>query len=90
MAVTREQFESGMTFDQYKAQMTRNREQFERNERLRSSLDTAFAGAEKYSKLVDGLDRFAQQAHDIISSPKARTAFDVSRESPEAAARSGH
>jgi hypothetical protein len=33
MAVTREQFESGMTYDQYKAQMTRNREQFEQNER---------------------------------------------------------
>ena len=32
MAVTREQFESGMTYDQYKAQMTRNREQLERNE----------------------------------------------------------
>lgn len=33
MAVTREQFESGMTFDAYKAQMTRNREQFEQNEK---------------------------------------------------------
>ena len=33
MAVTREQFESGMTYDQYKAQMTRNREQFEQNEK---------------------------------------------------------
>src|ERR1700704_5196013 len=33
MAVTREQFESGMTYDAYKAQMTRNREQVEQNER---------------------------------------------------------
>lgn len=33
MAVTREQFESGMTYDQYKAQMTRNREQLEQNEK---------------------------------------------------------
>jgi hypothetical protein len=33
MPVTREQFESGMTYDAYKAQMTRNREQFEQNER---------------------------------------------------------
>ena len=32
MAVTREQFESGMTYDQYKAKMTRNREQIEQNE----------------------------------------------------------
>jgi hypothetical protein len=33
MAVTREQFDSGMTYDAYKAQMTRNREQFEQNEK---------------------------------------------------------
>src|SRR5215208_2646470 len=32
MAVTREQFESGMTYAAYKAQMTRNREQIEQNE----------------------------------------------------------
>ena len=33
MAVTRERFEQGMSYDQYKAQMTRNRERFEANER---------------------------------------------------------
>jgi len=33
MAVTREQFESGMTYAAYKAQMTRNQEQFEQNEK---------------------------------------------------------
>jgi hypothetical protein len=33
MSVTREQFESGMTYEAYKAQMTRNREQFEQNEK---------------------------------------------------------
>src|SRR5579859_3625653 len=32
MAVTREQFEAGMTYDEYKAQMTRNKEQVEQNE----------------------------------------------------------
>jgi|SRR5215208_6306929 hypothetical protein len=32
MAVTREQFESGMTYAAYKAQMTRNREQVDQNE----------------------------------------------------------
>jgi len=32
MAVTREQFESGMTYDAYKAQMTRSRDQLEQNE----------------------------------------------------------
>jgi thioredoxin family protein len=33
MAVTREQFDAGLTYDAYKAQMTRNREQFEQNEK---------------------------------------------------------
>jgi hypothetical protein len=32
MAVTREQFNQGMTYAAYKAQMTRNKEQFEQNE----------------------------------------------------------
>ena len=34
MAVTAERFEQGLTYDQYKAQMTRNQERFEANERL--------------------------------------------------------
>ena len=33
MAVTREQFNAGMTYDAYKAQMTRNRDQVEQNEK---------------------------------------------------------
>jgi Thioredoxin len=33
MAVTREQFDAGLTYAEYKAQMTRNREQFEQNEK---------------------------------------------------------
>jgi hypothetical protein len=33
VAVTREQFEAGMTYDAYKAQMTRNKEQVEQNEK---------------------------------------------------------
>ena len=33
MAVTRAQFDAGMTYAAYKAQMTRNREQFEQNEK---------------------------------------------------------
>jgi Thioredoxin len=33
MAVTRERFEQGMTYDQYRAQMTRNQERFDANER---------------------------------------------------------
>ena len=33
MTVTRERFEKGMTYDQFKANMTRNRERLEQNER---------------------------------------------------------
>src|SRR5215210_5957981 len=33
MPVTRERFEQGLTYEQYKAQMTRNREKIEANER---------------------------------------------------------
>src|SRR6266705_1047215 len=33
MAVTRERFGQGLTYDQYKAQMTQNRDRFEANER---------------------------------------------------------
>src|ERR1044071_3684217 len=47
MAVTREQFESGLTYDAYKAQMTRNREQVEQNEKdllLTSDDVSAFRG----------------------------------------------
>src|SRR5262245_39677947 len=32
MAVTRDEFEKGMTYQEYKAQMTRNKERFEENE----------------------------------------------------------
>ena len=34
------------------------------------------------STLLDGLDRFGRQAYEIITSRRARTAFDVSKESP--------
>jgi hypothetical protein len=40
MPVTREQFEQGLTYEQYKAQMTRNREKLEANER-RMQIDPA-------------------------------------------------
>ncbi len=55
MAVTREQFEAGMTYDAYKAQMTRNQEQFERNERelaLRPEDLAAFRGLPRTLKVL--------------------------------------
>ena len=60
-------------------------EQFERRQGLLNQLDTTFQGLESDSSLVDGLDQFAQQAYDMISSPRAREAFDVSRERPAVA-----
>ncbi|HYE21875.1 MAG TPA: DUF1501 domain-containing protein [Tepidisphaeraceae bacterium] len=62
---------------------------FERRQKLLADLDTTFRGAEKDSKLLDGLDRFAQQAYDMISSQRAREAFDTSREKPETAEKFG-
>jgi Thioredoxin len=53
--VTREQFEAGMTYDAYKAQMTRNREQFERNEQnlaLASDDLAAFTGLPRPIKVL--------------------------------------
>ena len=47
MAVTRERFEQGLTYGEYKEQMTRSREQFEQNEREVS---------------IDPLDLAAQQS----------------------------
>src|SRR5262249_27014555 len=58
--------------------------EFEKRQELLADLDTTFKEAD--SKLIEGMDSFAQQAFDMIRSPKAREAFDVSREKPEVAA----
>ncbi|TWT55767.1 hypothetical protein KOR42_25780 [Thalassoglobus neptunius] len=55
----------------------------EKRQSLLSSLDTTFAGFEKDNQLLDGLDRFSQQAYSMITSKRARDAFDVSLESPQ-------
>ncbi len=52
----------------------------ERRQKLLGDLDTVFKGFESNNNLVEGLDEFSRQAHDIITSPKAREAFDISRE----------
>lgn len=54
----------------------------EKRHRLLHQVDTAFAGYESDSQLLDGLDQFGQQAYSIITSKRARDAFDVSKESP--------
>jgi hypothetical protein len=61
-------------------------EDLERRQNLLESLDIAFAGFEQSSQLLEGLDRFSEQAYDMLKSARARKAFDVSQESPEFAA----
>jgi thioredoxin family protein len=56
MAVTRQQFESGMTYSAYKEQMTRNREQLEQNEK---DLQLSPADAQAFSNLPQGLNVLA-------------------------------
>lgn len=63
--------------------------EIEKRQNLLKDLDTTFRGFEKNSQLLDGLDRFGQQAYSIITSKRARAAFDVSQESPEFAQQFG-
>lgn len=52
----------------------------EKRQHLLGDLDTLFRGYEAEAEIVAGLDRFAEQAQRIISSKRAREAFDISRE----------
>ena len=54
----------------------------ERRQGLLRDLDTTFKGVETNSQLLEGLDRFGQQAYSIMTSKKSREAFDISKESP--------
>ncbi len=54
----------------------------EKRQHLLTDLDTTFRNVEMNSSLLDGLDRFGRQAYEIITSRRARAAFDVSQESP--------
>lgn len=64
-------------------------EEIERRTSLLEKLDKTFAQAEKQDSLLTGLDRFSQQAHEILTSNAARQAFDISEESPAFAERFG-
>jgi hypothetical protein len=55
-------------------------EKLERRQKLLGDLDAALDPYEKDSGLLKGLDRFSQRAHDILRSPRASRAFDISRE----------
>ena len=49
---------------------------------LLQDLDTTFSGFEKNNHLLEGLDQFSEQAYAMITSKRAREAFDISKESP--------
>ena len=55
-------------------------EKVDRRQKLLEDLDAPFDPHEKNSDLLKGLDRFSQRAHDILSSPRAAKAFDISQE----------
>jgi len=58
-------------------------EDLERRRGLLTQIDRTFSDVEKDNQLLDGMDEFGRQAHTVISSTKAREAFDISKESPE-------
>lgn len=70
--------EDGLTMERYRSQ-----------KRLLDDLDIAFRGFEDLDDQVRGMDRFSQQAYDIISSPSTREAFDLTREDPKESGRFG-
>lgn len=57
--------------------------QMERRHRLLRDVDRAFAAVEQHDSLLTGLDRFSQKAYEMITSQRAREAFDISREDPK-------
>ena len=61
--------EDGLTVEEYKSQ-----------KQLLDDLDVAFRGFEGLDDQVRGMDRFQEQAYDIISAPRTRRAFDMSQE----------
>ena len=64
-------------------------ESVERRQQLLNDVDSVFKGFESDSDLVTGLDEFSKQAYNMISSPRARNAFDISKESPNVAKQFG-
>lgn len=61
-------------------------EKLDRRRDLLSDLEASFRAYEQDNGVLQGLDRFSQRAHDILTSPRAALAFDISRE-PESISR---
>ena len=49
-------------------------------QKLLDKLDRRFADVQSDRQLIDGLDRFGEQAYSMITSARAKAAFDVSKE----------
>ncbi len=64
-------------------------EKYESQKKLLDDLDIAFRGFEELDDSVRGMNRFAEQAFSIISSPGTRAAFDLSEEQPQESDRFG-
>lgn len=64
-------------------------DQVQRRQTLLQGLDRRFAALDQADQLIEGLDQFGQQAHALITSPRAREAFDISREPASFAAQFG-
>lgn len=60
-------------------------QEVEKRQSLLRDLDTTFSAVEKDNQLLDGLDRFSQQAYYMITSKASREAFDISKEAKESA-----
>ncbi len=67
MAVTRERFEQGMTYDAYKAQMTRNQERFEANERSLALSEADLAPFKQLPRPVNVLVLAEDWCGDVIA-----------------------
>jgi hypothetical protein len=57
-------------------------DQLERRQNLLKNLDQTFASIEERDQLLVGLDRFSEKAFSMLTSDRARQAFDISKESP--------
>lgn len=57
-----------------------NIEKIARRQELLADLEESYRTYENDNALLKGLDRFSQRAHDILSSPRASLAFDISQE----------
>jgi uncharacterized protein (DUF1501 family) len=60
-------------------------DKIERRQKLLTDLEEGFRAYEQDSSLLRGLDRFSQRAHDVLRSPRASLAFDISQEPPSIA-----